>query len=447
MYFRGSGIPKDVDIAVSWFNKAAEQDILQAQINLAYVYAKGKVVPLDKIKAAKWYLKAAEHGGGEAMRWYHKAAELGDAQAQNTLGWRYSNGIGVKQDYVEAEKWYRKAAEQGYASALFRLGYMYHEGKGVKKDEVKAAQWYRRAAEQEVAEAQYNLGVLYAYGKGVMHSPTAAADWFYKAGVTYLRNGERDKALKSIEQIKNQRNVPNAFLADKLLKAIYSGSIPKGSQQTPVKETAVSLGTGWSITRGYVVTNYHVVSERKKIKLLLVDGTSILASVEASDRANDLAILSASEKVSLPAALPLATKIADVGSKVFTIGYPHPDLMGKEPKLTDGIVSSLSGIGNDPRVYQISVPIQSGNSGGPLLNMNGEVVGIVVAKLRAAKVLKLSGDLPQNVNYAVKAGYLRMLVESLPIKQKDMRTLPVTVGSLEQLNKRIRDSVMIVIAE
>jgi len=142
----------------------------------------------------------------------------------------------------------------------------------------------------------------------------------------------------------------------------------------------------------------------------------------------------------------MATKPARVGEKVFTIGYPHPTLMGAEPKLTDGIINSLTGVGNDPRTFQISVPVQAGNSGGPLLNMKGEVVGIVTAKLSAAEVFKWTGDLSQNVNYAVKAPYLSVLLSSTP-DAADIQKLPSGKTDLPTLVSRIEPSVMIVIAE
>jgi S1-C subfamily serine protease len=87
--------------------------------------------------------------------------------------------------------------------------------------------------------------------------------------------------------------------------------------------------------------------------------------------------------------------------------------MGVSQKLTSGDVSSLSGLSDDPRLLQISAPVQSGNSGGPLLNMNGEVVGLISAKLSATQVLNKTGDLTQNVNYAVKARYVAGLLEDL----------------------------------
>jgi len=90
--------------------------------------------------------------------------------------------------------------------------------------------------------------------------------------------------------------------------------------------------------------------------------------------------------------------------------------MGAEPKLTDGIISSLTGIGNDPCTYQIGVPVQAGNSGGPLLNVNGEVIGIVTSKLSAAEMFKRTNDITENANYAVKIVYLNALLLALPNK-------------------------------
>jgi len=200
------------------------------------------------------------------------------------------------------------------------------------------------------------------------------------------------------------------------------------------------------VADGYVVTNHHVVAGRKNIVLVRMDGVKILAKVVADDAANDLALLKPDNNKLLPPALPLANRPARVGEHVFTIGYPHPDMMGKEPKLTDGIINARTGLGNDPRVYQISVPLQGGNSGGPLLNMNGEVVGIATAKMSALKVFKWTGDLPQNVNYAVKIAYVRALLSSID-PTKSVRMLPSKKDDLAGLAKRIEASVMIVIAQ
>jgi S1-C subfamily serine protease len=99
------------------------------------------------------------------------------------------------------------------------------------------------------------------------------------------------------------------------------------------------------------------------------------------------------------------------GDRVFTIGFPVSSVLGPEPKYTEGVVSSLSGVGGASSFLQISVPIQPGNSGGPLVNERGEVVGIITSTAAILPFLEESGTLPQNVNWAVKSDYLRLLVE------------------------------------
>jgi len=444
MYKFGLGVKQNYTQMATWTRKSAEQGNAMAQAHLAGMYFVGQGVPKNYKESAKWYLKAAEQG---------------DANAQQHIGYSYKYGLGVKQDIKEGVKWLRKAAEGDDISAQYGLGVMYNEGDGVSKDYEAAAKWFMKAAKQGDSKAQFNLGVAYALGKGVMQSRAAAMDWYYKAGISFLKEGKKDNALRCAERMKHLQTLdpstPNAFLVDKLLQAIYGGGsettqapAPRSASPKQVaKEPAVMLGTGWPAIVGYVVTNHHVIAGKRKITLISTDGTEIPATVAMRDAANDLTLLKVKNPAKLPLALPLAKSSAHIGAKVFTIGYPHPTVMGAKPKLTDGTVSSTTGLGDDPRAYQISVPLQAGNSGGPLLNMNGEVVGIVTAKLRAAKMFKVTGDLPQNVNYAVKASYLKALLDSVSPSIKHIRTLPANKASLEELAARIKDSVLIVVAE
>jgi len=183
------------------------------------------------------------------------------------------------------------------------------------------------------------------------------------------------------------------------------------------------------------------------VSLVRPDGTEIAADVLSTDAANDLGLLKADRKL-LPPPLPLASSLPRVGQKAFTIGYPHPDLMGEEAKVTDGIVSSVTGVRNDPRLLQISVAMQAGNSGGPLLNMQGEVVGVVCAKLDALAMLVATGDLPENVGYAVKVGYARALLESAGATVPTPGPAQVAPeASLEELAARLRPSILLVVAD
>ena len=121
------------------------------------------------------------------------------------------------------------------------------------------------------------------------------------------------------------------------------------------------------------------------------------------DAANDLALLKAEGRFApLPVASSRAVKL---GSTVATVGFPNIGLQGFAPKLAKGEIASLSGA-SDPRYFQISVPVQPGNSGGALVDERGNVIGVVAAKLNSATALAATGALPENVNYAVKSSFL-----------------------------------------
>jgi hypothetical protein len=102
------------------------------------------------------------------------------------------------------------------------------------------------------------------------------------------------------------------------------------------------------------------------------------------------------------------------GETVATVGFPNPGLQGFSPKLTKGEISSLAGSQDDPKHFQISLPVQPGNSGGALVDARGNVVGVVVAKLSQRAALATTGTLAENVNYAVKSSFLLSFLESVP---------------------------------
>jgi S1-C subfamily serine protease len=134
------------------------------------------------------------------------------------------------------------------------------------------------------------------------------------------------------------------------------------------------------------------------------------------DSKNDIAFLKLNQSPQLPAS---SLKLGDssnvrMGDKVFTIGYPAHWVMGKNPKYTEGVVNALSGIKDDPTVFQISAQIQPGNSGGPIFNQSGEVIGIAQASLDPHLATESIGALPQNINYAIKSTYIKKLLPMLP---------------------------------
>ncbi len=196
----------------------------------------------------------------------------------------------------------------------------------------------------------------------------------------------------------------------------FSLCLPAFAQDKPKALGPIAgSGTGFFITAdGYLLTNHHVVEGARDI-WIKTDKGLLPAKVVKVDKKNDLAVLKVEGKF---AALPLlSSRKVGLAEKVFTLGFPRPKVQGFSPKFTDGVISSLAGIQDDPRDFQISVPVQPGNSGGPLVDQYGNVIGVIVSKL-SAKYLLLKNrgnvDLPENVNYAIKGTFALGFIESLP---------------------------------
>jgi hypothetical protein len=193
------------------------------------------------------------------------------------------------------------------------------------------------------------------------------------------------------------------------LKRFQSSAQEDGSATV---ENGKATGTGFAVGEdGYIATAFHVVRDAKSVKVV-IEGREWEAVVVGKDQSNDLAIL----KVDAPTRSTLTlARSADqkVGDEVFTTGFPDPQVQGENVKLTRGNINAASGMQDNTTMFQISVGVHGGNSGGPLVNRKGEVVGLITSKL-GLKYMKASQELPQNVNYAVKADYLSLLLDTIP---------------------------------
>ena len=171
-------------------------------------------------------------------------------------------------------------------------------------------------------------------------------------------------------------------------------------------------GTGFLInTSGYIVTNNHVISDCVgDIDGNLTAENPMKLHVVSADETNDLALLQAPARFR-QAAFIRGTAMHS-GDSVVAIGYPFHGMLTSDFTVTTGIVSSLSEILNDTRFLQISAPVQPGNSGGPLLDTSGNVVGVVAAKLNAMVFAKATGDMPENINFAIKTGAVRDFLDN-----------------------------------
>lgn len=205
--------------------------------------------------------------------------------------------------------------------------------------------------------------------------------------------------------------------------------------------TRISSGTGFAISsNGYIVTCNHVVEGANKILVRGITNNfekAYKAKVVLTDKNNDLAIIQIDDSTfksisNIP--FVIADKTIDVGSSVFALGYPLRSSMGDEIKLTNGIISSKSGFQGDITTYQISVPVQPGNSGGPLFDNNGDLVGIINAK----------NILAENASYAIKTSYLKNLLESLSSNPKLTTINTLSTKSLSEKVKVLKNFTFII---
>jgi S1-C subfamily serine protease len=230
-------------------------------------------------------------------------------------------------------------------------------------------------------------------------------------------------------------------------KTLFLKMYPSNKSETSKSNNASTVtGSGFFITsKGLIATNAHVVNHAKKIEIKVQNdfgSTTYNAKLILVDSKNDVAIIQIDD-ASFKELKPLPYGIsgyADIGEKTFTIGYPLNDVMGSNYKVADGIISSKTGIADDIRYYQITIPIQPGNSGGPLFNSQGNIIGITSAKLNSKAV----GVQIENVNYAIKAAYLSNLINMVPNAEFPTSTNQLVGKELKEQIKILKDYVCLI---
>lgn len=200
-------------------------------------------------------------------------------------------------------------------------------------------------------------------------------------------------------------------------------------------------GSGFALNSdGYIITNYHVVKNSSSILVKGINGNynkKYKAEVIIKDEKNDLAIIKISDVNFTTTGIPpytFSSKTADVGSKCYTLGYPMISILGDEIKFTEGSISSKTGFQGDVSSYQISVPLQPGNSGGPLISSEGEIIGVVNAKIIGA----------ENVSYAIKTYNVINLIELMPNPIKLPQTNRLRGLTMSQQYQQVKNFVYII---
>ena len=245
--------------------------------------------------------------------------------------------------------------------------------------------------------------------------------------------------------LRNKRKAPNCFVS---FDGSFMSAIVNGVQEQYVKmyPTAGSIitssqwsGSGFAINKNLIVTNHHVIEGATSIKVIGINGnheTEYSASVVAKDKNNDLAIIKLDEGQGAIMGIPYSVdfRMAEVGQDIFVLGYPLITTMGEEVKYTNGSISSKSGFEGDISTYQISAPIQPGNSGGPLFDSKGNVIGIVNAKHTGA----------DNAGYAIKTSYLKALIENAELGNVVPNGNTIPQGDRTQQIEKLRNFVYLI---
>jgi len=343
-------------------------------------------------------IAAYEHGEfATALRLFEIQAERGNIEAEWRLGVIYGHGQGVTSDFRLAGERYQRAADQGHPEARADLAALLFNGHGVPRDVTEAVRLTQLAADQDVARAQYKMGLIYQYGQRVNEDHAEAYLWFALAAAA--GHGEATMSRDSLAPYLS------AEMQAEVERRVAAWQPVEGADAAlgvapPIDGERVS-GTGFVVsTTGHALTNAHIVLGCPRAVLSGQEGGGALKAL-ALDWTNDLALLQLAQP-SEEVATFAPTEAVRPGDPVVVVGLLLRGILASEANVTTGVMSALAGPDNDRRLIQITATVQRGNSGGPVLDGAGRVIGIVVSKLDAMKIARATGDIPQNVNFGIR---------------------------------------------
>jgi len=364
----------------------------------------------------------------EALRLFTLAAGKKLAAAENNIGFAHLNGFGTPRSEKEAARWFGMAAAQGDPIGEHRLALLLLNGKEIEKDSAKAVELLRHGADRGYVPAQLSLALAFETAR-IRGRDAAMAYLWYRIAEHRTRDTTQQRLAtegqnRTIPYLSGQEIAAARSAADlwrpvgPAMETAAFGGKPGPAAAGPSEANSTkpsSSGSGFVVSHaGDIVTNDHVVEGCRETKVLRA-GKKLTAQVIAKDPGSDLAIVRLPEPADEVASFRKAEP-PKPAEPVLVVGYPLQGLLTSDASVTTGIISALAGAHNDKKQLQITAPVQPGNSGGPLVDAAGNVIGIVVGKLNALKLAQATGSIPENVNFAVNADLARALLDKNGVK-------------------------------
>ena len=454
-YDLGIGVEENNEQAVYWYTLAAEAGDYVAQYNLALMYENGEGISKDLDAARRLYLESAEAG--------YASAYVG-------LGNLYDEGLGVARNATTAAEYYRKGAVLGDPLSQALFGAALALGTGVEVNSLDALAWLllaKQGDDLELNESIDNLivrlqadednlslaldrALTFVHGSG-FPSISGNDEWEAPSNILdepgdelvrtvqvgLLQLGYFDGQVDGIFGPKTRSAIlaferdwefePTGQVSGELSMYIGAAIAFELAESLETDEPnyrpkdARSFGSGFFIdNEGLILTNSHVVSDCSQTTL--DDGSPL--SLIASEQSSDLALLRSTSSTNTQGMKLRAGQGIRLAEKILVAGYPLNGFVTSDVNVTTGSVSALSGPNQDRRLFQLTAPVQPGNSGGPVLDDAGRLVGVVVSKLDAIYVASETGSLPENVNFAVALGTVQSFLDAYNVKYETLSNSP-----------------------
>jgi len=391
---------------------------------------KEKPVRIASRRKAYEAMQASREAAIEAATWRAKEQDwlaMTSAQRHGARVRAYSNWQSIQTEVAEVEELYNNISRT-------------YEYIGIADERInRVNHLYRRLAPRMGPDFEWEDEVL-VYGWGREEIMRQLGEWeteYYRM-VEYLNETypAYEARMKEIERL--DESLPEKTrLAE--AQVDWKGEFDGGSPQPDGK----SMGTGFIVAEGHVMTCAHVVRGGRVIRIVSTKGVVYNAKIESSDTANDWCLLSVEGLPGPP--IPMASQTPNVGATIYCLGYPLGGITDSaDPIVGSGNIAALQRIDGDDRFLQITAPINPGNSGGPVLDQQGRWVGIVSQKLNDLRRLQESQTVAQGLNYAVKATFVKPLLD--PRTGVDIAVAPALskneVISLEEITRKLSPSIV-----